>query len=285
MSKLFTGLSALELVLMGMGVVIFLALVFLLVWSVMKSRPITSFLPFFLIPIIMVGYPSITAIRFSEGVLEINKIAQQVDEHPADTAAATALKAAVAQMTASDRLYQSSSALAAVAKAQAALGKYDSASLYLKKAAALDPGAEEVSAVSKDLQQKIRVRETFSRNIDILAGQLQTLDRSPGDTASVRRITHMLNDIEPPPYTLPEEAVVLAKSFAVTGNTQQSLQVVDKLGASAAVPDTAVNQLKDSIQDQVLQQRLNPRILHSSPVIRPAAVPKDLLERTVIRER
>jgi hypothetical protein len=82
--NLFAGLYAYEIVLMVLGVVLFLALLIALLRNVFKDKPYAALIPALFVPIVMIGYPSIQTIQYQNGVVEISKAVQQVQDDPSD---------------------------------------------------------------------------------------------------------------------------------------------------------------------------------------------------------
>lgn len=257
MNGFFQNMLPYEVILVIMGMVLFLALVFLLIWSVMKKRSVTTLLPFFLLPVIMVAYPTIKSIKIGNIAIDnINKVKGLTDivtEHPADTAAAGQLKDAVAQLKATQRIGQNGTALLTIANAQMALGKYDSASLYLDKAIKVAPAMGQIDSSKQALRQKIKLREDFSKNIGALNDEIEQLKKSPDDTQSVQRITDALTILKYPDYVHPNEALTLAKCYAIAGDRQQSLNIITRLDTTVLDQGNIVDQLKDSIRNNTYQ--------------------------------
>ncbi len=92
MNNLFNNMLSYETILAIMGMIFFLVLVFALVWSVLKKRNITKLLPFFIIPIIMVAYPTLKSIKIGDFILDIQAQSKIVENNPRDTAAVKRLE-------------------------------------------------------------------------------------------------------------------------------------------------------------------------------------------------
>lgn len=282
MNHLFDNMLPREVAFFIMGIAVFLVLLFLLVWIVMKKGAVNTLLPFFLIPVIMVGYPTIKSISIGGIVIQMNNLTTAVSNNPADTASAKNLEQKLAQLKNNSRLYHSSNALLAVTKAQIALGRYDSASVYLNKAEKINPRSEEVAATRINLENKVVIKEKFTRSVDALNSHIEQLKQSPGDMQTVNRIETILSDLQAPVYITPDEAVIIAKSYAITGNRGQSLQIMDKLNTSTGSQPDNINNLKDSIRNKTYQAQF---FKHATvPETPPASVlqNKDLLNKTII---
>ncbi len=85
--SLFEGLFIYEIVFLVLGVLFFLVLLFILVYFVVKNRRIKWLVPLFLISFTMIGFPGIQKIKFENGMLEIERSTQKVEQNPGDSAA------------------------------------------------------------------------------------------------------------------------------------------------------------------------------------------------------
>lgn len=162
MNDLFKNMPSYETILVIMAIPLFLILIFLLIWCVIKKRTITALLPFFLLPIIMVAYPAIKSVKVGNIVIDntsqVEKLTGIVSDNPGDTVAVTKLKNAVVQLKNTKGVEQSGNALLAIANAQIAIGRYDSASLYLNKAEKVAPGMERIDSSRRVLVRRIKLK-------------------------------------------------------------------------------------------------------------------------------
>lgn len=279
MDKLFSNMLPYEKILIIMGMIFFLVLLFLMIWNVIKKSSITMLLPFFLIPIIMVAYPTIQSIKIGDVIINVKNLTEEVNKNPADTLANKQLTEALVQLKSKDRVTQNSNALITLANAQIALGKYDSASLYLNKADNVDPDSKEVLSTKEDLNRKIILRENFSRSVSQLNGQIDHLKKYPEDTEYVHQIVKTLSALETPGYVNPNELITIAKSYAIVGSKDQSLQIINKLNSSGNIH---ISNLKDSIQNQTYQDQFFKHTV--TPEVNMADIQKIRLNQTMIRK-
>ena len=87
MKNLFDGLLLYEVTLLILGVILFLILSIGLLYYIIKKEQISKLLFFFIIPIVMIGYPSINQISISKDKLELTKYQQQLIKNPNDSVA------------------------------------------------------------------------------------------------------------------------------------------------------------------------------------------------------
>ena len=87
MKELLDGLLLYEITLLILGVILFLILSIGLLYYIIKKEQIAKLLFFFFIPIVMIGYPSITQITISNDKIELSKLHNKVMENPDDSVA------------------------------------------------------------------------------------------------------------------------------------------------------------------------------------------------------
>lgn len=225
MANLLDYLSLIEIVLMIMGVIIFLVLIFLLIWSVIKKRDIKFLLPFFLIPIIMVGFPSIKSIKWGNGQLEIVKLTAKLSENPHDPEVRDNLDSAITQFKSSSKLH-SENALLTLVHAQYTLGKYDSAAVYVKKTLKKYPDSGKAKSLSHKIKRKLTIQQDFSHKITALDRKLSLL-RQEQDKKPLLAISDILSAVNLPDYVPPQAIYTLAKSYAVTGNDKIAVEIIN----------------------------------------------------------
>ena len=80
------------------GALLFLVLLFVLVYIVLKSRSIKTILLLFGISLVMIGFPGIQSIKFSENGAEIIRLANRYRNDPTDDAARDSLAARLAEI-------------------------------------------------------------------------------------------------------------------------------------------------------------------------------------------
>lgn len=186
---------------------------------------------------------------------DASNLAQTVNNNPGDTAAIHDLKNLLEELKANKQLPENSDALLVVAKAETALGRYDSATNYLNQAAKIAPELKVAEATRNGLNNKIKIRKDFEVNVSNLNISLDKFKETPGDTHTVNQVKTILNEIKLPTFVHPEETVVIAKSLAIAGAEKQSLQVLDKLEESRTPGITKTSSLKDSILNKTFQKK------------------------------
>ena len=121
----FDGLHLYEVVLLILGVLLFLALLTILIIWALRNRSIKPLLLFFIIPILMIGFPAISKIKFDKDGVEINKLTKEVVEDPSNPALKSKLENLVQEVK--PRAGDSQNGLVKVARAEAVLGNHEKA--------------------------------------------------------------------------------------------------------------------------------------------------------------
>jgi len=83
--QVIEGLFHYELILLILGVILFITMLIILIIFAVKGRPFKGLLAFFILPIVMIGFPSYQKITFDNGVVTAEKYARQLSENPADS--------------------------------------------------------------------------------------------------------------------------------------------------------------------------------------------------------
>ena len=74
MSMLVDGLYGYEIVLGALGVLLFVALLPMLLRQIWRDKPYGGLLAFFILPVAMIGFPSIKSIQYKDGVVSLEYV-------------------------------------------------------------------------------------------------------------------------------------------------------------------------------------------------------------------
>jgi len=149
--NLFDGLHLYEIVLLVLGVILFLTLVVTLIILVVQRRSIKSLLLFFIIPVLMIGFPAVSKVKFDKDGVEIDKLALIVAHNPTDESAKDKLQTLVSEIK--PRASESAQALVKIARAEAVLGNSGKAVDTLNQALNRNPELE----AAKDLKSRLKM--------------------------------------------------------------------------------------------------------------------------------
>jgi len=85
MDKLFEGLYFYEVILIVLGTLMFIILLFILLYLVIKNRPFKKLGLLFIFPILMIAYSSIQKISYDQGMVSISKYTRELSNNPTDS--------------------------------------------------------------------------------------------------------------------------------------------------------------------------------------------------------
>ncbi len=101
---IFNGLLPHEIVLLVLGALLFLVILFMLVFSVLRQQKIAVYSFFFLISLVMMGFPGIQKIKIDRNGVEIDRLLNEVQQHPNDQKAYKALTQKLDEIKISENL-------------------------------------------------------------------------------------------------------------------------------------------------------------------------------------
>ncbi len=87
MKSIFGDLLIYEVVLLGLGILLFFVLITTFIIYVFKNEPVKKLLLFFPFPIIMIAYPSIQGIEIAKDKIRIAKTQEEIMNNPSDSVA------------------------------------------------------------------------------------------------------------------------------------------------------------------------------------------------------
>jgi hypothetical protein len=236
--SIFNGLYGYESIMLVLGVLLFLVLIFVLLRSVVKDQPWGKLVPFFFLPILMIGFPSIKKLSYDDGKIELEKVTHTLSDNPTDTATRRQAEAAIRAVQ--DRGQQDPGALVALAGAHWALGNYDSSQQLVSKAQSLSPADTAVQRQIGVLQGKIELHTQFRKNVGVLDGYLKDIRSGKKDTSVAKNMATILDTLKKPMYVSEKDALVISKAYVALGHLDKALQVTDKIVQSGAVSDSVV---------------------------------------------
>ncbi len=274
-ATLTAGLLLGEIVLMFLGVVLFVALLVLLIIKVVRNQNPSWLLLFFILPILMIGYPTIQSFKVKD-FLEVTKNATEaVERNPSDTTTYKALVDLLKDLK-YDRIKNDPENLALVGEAQSALGNYDDAIKATDDALALEPDNEKAKKVKERAQDYLKDTQEFKKKID----ELDKLVSSEPDAARTNRVAEVLADVKPPRYIDQRSSIVIAKSLAAVNEQEKALETLSNVAVEAG-NETEVNRVKNEILTESSTTTISPeaeRKLNSSEVMK-----ADMKRKMVVR--
>jgi hypothetical protein len=278
MKTLLMNMSPRELVMTIMGIIIFLVLVFLLVWQVIKQKPYYLLLIGFLIPLILVGYPTIQSMEFDKWKFKIITNAERVNANPGDTTARAQLEKAVDSLVVDPRTKRNPEALATLATAQLSLGNLTAADSAIKKASELAPESGQVKTVAAAVMKQRKINSQFLRDVNFLNQQIMRIQEKPEDSIAVNRVIETMSNLQAPRYVDESSAMVIAKSYAVLKRPSLSRSMVNQVFKSDSASTHAQQLKKENMalkqayltpsQKRFVDKNLNKNVIGNQSVIK-----------------
>lgn len=219
LDKMVNGLHGYEIIMLFLGVIMFLVVLGLLVFFAAQRRQIYGLFPFFALPIIMIGYPSIQQFKVAGNEITLRDELKTLAQSPDDPTAQEKVKEALVKLE--ERPIRDPSTLVTIAEAQVAVGDTTKALKTLESALEVNPKLKQALQSQENIKTQIRIREDLSR-----------LRTNPSDRATRQHLT--------------DQVAILENNTQL--NTSQMLQIAS---AKASLGDTvAANNLVDSALDR-----------------------------------
>lgn len=218
---MFDGLYVFEWVLMVLGVILFVALVIGFFYQLTHNRSVGVLLAFFMVPIAMIGYPSLQSIQISDGKVVLEKKTEAVLSNPTDTTARQELQQQVEKLR--SRPFSDPATLTVLSKADFALGNDKEAKTNLEKALQKDPQLQ----AAKQLRIKID-------SLDRLAPLTAQVKSNPTDEKAKAELNQTLNTLAQQPVANPAGLLKLAQAQAALGDhakAEKNIAIVQKINS------------------------------------------------------
>ncbi len=267
---LLQGIQLHELIMMILGFILGLTLIFVFLFTALKNKPNLKVLYGFAVPLVMIGYPSFRSVEFKNDVLKIDKLVEQVNRNPTDTAAQRALIQSIQTLPAS-RCKTSSDAMTAIANTQAAFGQYDSAKVTIQKALDLDKTSPKAVESQKDIVDKWRIQKKTELSIQQIGNVVKQLEVTPNDSKlrdSLRaQFTRLENSTDRPVHIENSKLIVLANAAVILEENNEAKALTHdilKTNPSPKVQNDAI-ELNEKIKTKVSNRRIKPAAKPSVP--------------------
>jgi tetratricopeptide (TPR) repeat protein len=207
-----------------LGVVLFAVLIFAFVYQLRRQRSLKSLIAFFLVSVVMIGYPSIKSIQYKDGAVTLEKMAQALTENPTDAKLREALDEKVKDVA--PRVATSPKDAVKLAQAQFDLGREDEAARSLERVPASSASLPEVRELRARLDQVDR--------LDSLAGKVEA---NPGDQQTRAELQRNLAAADQVKWANPNALAVVSKAQSAVGEHAKAQASIEK--AIRIAPNTA----------------------------------------------
>jgi tetratricopeptide (TPR) repeat protein len=273
--NVFSNLCPHESILLVLGVVLFSVLIFLIIWKTVKEQKIGILFPFFLLPVVMIAYPTIGSVQYNEGKFQFNTLLAQYLEGTMTDEGVDEFREKYQMLSESCKSNHDSGMLTTFAQAQLATGNYEEAALMAERTLNLRPD----NRLARDIQQRsIQLRQQ-EQQFGEKTSQLQSIITSFEEgRMSAERANHALkeslSEIELPQNMEPGPALTVAKALSYAGHRENALELVNRILETPGLNEqviTDARQLRSDINSGrliLVQETANgetPEVLNVNP--------------------
>lgn len=256
--KLLQGIQLHELILMILGFILGLTLIFIFLYTALKTKPNLKLLYGFIAPLVMIGYPSIKSLEFGKDVIRIDKLVKNVDANPTDTVAQRELVNNLGQLPAS-RCKTSVDAMTTIANAQASLGLLDSAKVTIQKALELDEKSDRANESNRQIKEKWDTQKDLEGRIRKLENNLKEIEKRPNDQnlhdSLAVHLENLNQRVQNAPVHLENAQIILiAKASAIAGQKAQAEQITNDI-LKVSPNNGEANKLKQEMENKTFDKR------------------------------
>lgn len=241
----FQNLCPYESILLVLGVVLFFVLIFLMIWKTIKEQKIGILFPFFLLPVVMIAYPTVGSVQYNEGKFQFNTLLAQYLEGSMTDEGVDEFREKYQMLAQSCKSNQDSDMLTTFAQAQLATGNYEEAALMAERTLSLRPD----NLLARDIQLRSLVqrqqeqdfRETITRlHTTITAIESGNLE---GQRA-LRELNLVLSDLELPENIDTRPALTIAKALSYAGEKESALEMLNRILETPGLNEQLVSEAR-----------------------------------------
>ncbi len=256
--KLLEGIQLHELILIILGFILGLALIFIFLYTALRSKPNLKLLYGFAAPLIMIGYPSIQSVQFSKDVIKVEKSVERFTQDPTDTAALNAMRLDLENLPAS-RCKRSSDAMTAIAKAQAAMGAFEAAKINIERAKVINPNNPNVLTSEKEIIEQWSTQKDFENRVKKLNDYIKLLEDKPNDKPLMDTLQKHINDLikksqKQAIHLENNDLVTVARAKAILGEKERAEEITKEV-LKVDPKDKEAKKLNESIKNKEIDKK------------------------------
>lgn len=188
------GLKTHFAIMLYSGLATLMVLLFLLVLRAIRRERLGALLPFFAIPVVLMGFPFLETIKISRDGVELKKLAQLLEQEPENAEARAEFEELLLAMD--SRPYGQPDNLFELAKAHVVAGDTGAALRYVGKTLEADPGFEPAHALKVELSTGIGPREPLGQPHKDLGRLIERVRASNRDVAAREELNARLEELE-----------------------------------------------------------------------------------------
>jgi tetratricopeptide (TPR) repeat protein len=212
---LINGLYLYEVVLLVLGIVLFLVLITVFAALVIQRRPFSKLLSFFVLPIVMIGYPSIESVEFNDNMFRLAKTTHALERNPTDSALRKQVERNLEAV--SGRLVVRNDTHLKLAQAELALGHRVEAERKIDKVLQAAPRQPAALKLKNQIELDRELAELTTR-----------VEQNPADTVAKERLAGTVNRIGTMRIANPETIANVARAQAALGEEEEARTNVNR---------------------------------------------------------
>jgi tetratricopeptide (TPR) repeat protein len=234
MTAITDGLYGYEIVILVFGIILFFVMLIPLIQRLRKGTSPTALLPFFLLSIGMVGYPSVQSITIGKDLITLNKTTHKLASSPSDPALRQTVKTTVEKLE--GRPIAEPGNLTVVATAQYMLGNESAANAKVQQALAANPNLEAARSLKESIASDQRI-----------ATLTQQIAANPSNDQAKTSLASELKDVSAVQKANPLALTHLAQAQAAIGQYSKAFETANK--AEEIAPNGPARPLVNSLKE------------------------------------
>lgn len=214
--KTTDGLYFHELVLLGLGILLFITILILLIIFAVQKRRLRELILFFFVSIIMIGYPSIQKIVYDNGVVTIEKYSKTDAQSPPDSDRQSKMEVTLRKIE--RRPTSNSGALLDFGKVQAMLGDTVKAEKLVNRALLISP----------DFSEAQRLKSEFNTPQVQVEKMITEIENNPGNTSTINELEKKISSLQINANSGSSVMTTAAKAQILLGDTSKAISLTNR---------------------------------------------------------
>jgi tetratricopeptide (TPR) repeat protein len=203
--KIFDGMFLYEITLLFLGIVLFLVMIVILIGKVYTRQSLNVLIPFFVLPVVMIGFPGISQANFMNGMLTLQTKTNLALEQPDNQELLDEISQEVANL--SSRPIRRPENLMILGEAYEAVGKNNEAERVSEAVLQKQPD----NADAQNLQLRLSLREN-----------IEQVRENPEDTQAVREMKRNISALEASPERDTRDMLLLTRVHNTLGDASKA---------------------------------------------------------------
>jgi hypothetical protein len=210
--KFFDGMFLYEITLLFLGIILFLVLIIILIGKVYTRQSINVLIPFFVLPVIMIGFPGVSQANFMNGMLTLQTKTNLALEQPGNQELLDEISQEAANL--STRPIRRSENLMILGKAYEAVGQHNRAEHMAETVLQQQPDNTD----ALNLQLRLSIREN-----------IQQVRDNPGDTQAISEMKRNISTLEASPERDTRDLLIMTRGHNTLGDASKAEVYADSV--------------------------------------------------------